>query len=118
LLAGATKDVTRVISHRQGNGHSLARNAAGSKGSASVASAEAEALVMHQTEPLSPPEVDVLREAANGFTIKQTARKHFRAVETVKSHRQAVLKKLGARNTTHAVSIALGCGLIDASEVA
>jgi DNA-binding CsgD family transcriptional regulator len=56
---------------------------------------------------LSPAELEVLRDAAAGLTTTETAIKHYKSQETVKSQRKAILIKLSARNMTHAVAIAV-----------
>ena len=61
---------------------------------------------------LTPRELDVLRWAAAGLTARQTAIRLAKGVETVKSQRASVLGKLGARNFTHAVAIAIRRGLL------
>lgn len=63
-------------------------------------------------DPLTDRELEVLRGAANGEVSKQTASRMFLADETVRAYRKAAMAKLSARNTTHAVAIAIRTGLI------
>jgi DNA-binding CsgD family transcriptional regulator len=56
---------------------------------------------------LSPTELAVLRDAAAGMTIAESAASHHKSSETVKSQRKAILIKLGARNMTQAVATAM-----------
>jgi DNA-binding CsgD family transcriptional regulator len=54
---------------------------------------------------LSQSENDVLDDAAEGFTVLESARARFKGTETVKTQRRSILLKLGARNMTHAVAM-------------
>ena len=54
----------------------------------------------------------MLAGAANGETAAQTGARLFLSPETVKSYRKRVIAKLGARNGTHAVALALRSGLL------
>jgi DNA-binding CsgD family transcriptional regulator len=57
------------------------------------------------TSELSRSELDVLEDAANGLTTRQSAANRSKSPETVKSQRTSVLTKLGARNIVQAVAI-------------
>jgi DNA-binding CsgD family transcriptional regulator len=57
------------------------------------------------TADLSRSELDVLEDAANGLTTRQSAIERSKSPETVKSQRTSVLAKLGARNMVQAVAI-------------
>lgn len=57
------------------------------------------------TADLSRSELDVLEDAANGLTTRQSALSRSKSPETVKSQRTSVLAKLGARNMVQAVAI-------------
>jgi DNA-binding CsgD family transcriptional regulator len=61
---------------------------------------------------LTAVESDVLAGAALGETARETASRQRKGVETVRSQRKAVIKKLGARDITNAVSLAVGQGLL------
>ena len=63
-------------------------------------------------EPLTPREREILAGAADGETAAQTGARLFLSSETVKSYRKRVIAKLGARNGTHAVALALRTGLL------
>ena len=63
-------------------------------------------------EPLTDREAAVLAGAAEGETAEQTGKRLFLASETVKGYRKRVIAKLGARNGTHAVALALRNGLL------
>jgi DNA-binding NarL/FixJ family response regulator len=56
---------------------------------------------------LSPTELVVLLDAAAGLTVTESATSHHKSLQTVKSQRKAILLKLGARNITQAVGIAI-----------
>jgi DNA-binding CsgD family transcriptional regulator len=62
---------------------------------------------------LSPTETLVLLHAGEGLTATETAAAMKRSPETVKTHRQHVLKKLEARNIAHAFAIAYRAGLVE-----
>ena len=57
------------------------------------------------TSTLSRSELDVLEDAANGLTTRESAFDRSKSPETVKSQRTSVLAKLGARNMVQAVAI-------------
>lgn len=56
---------------------------------------------------LSPSELEVLQDAADGLSTAETAVKRQKGSETVKTQRRAILLKLGARNMAHAVGMML-----------
>jgi DNA-binding NarL/FixJ family response regulator len=60
------------------------------------------------TTGLSRSELDVLEDAANGLTTRQSATARSKSTETVKSQRTSVLAKLGARNMVQAVAMTIG----------
>ena len=63
-------------------------------------------------EPLTDRETEVLAGAAEGETAAQTGARLYLSSETVKSYRKRVIAKLGARNGTHAVALAMRSGLL------
>lgn len=63
--------------------------------------------------PLSPTEMKVLALTACGLTAIQVGQECHLALETIKSHSKEIRRKLGARNTTHAVTLALAKGVFD-----
>lgn len=63
-------------------------------------------------EPLTEREAEVLAGAADGETAAQTGARLFLSSETVKGYRKRIIAKLGARNGTHAVALALRRGLL------
>jgi DNA-binding NarL/FixJ family response regulator len=70
------------------------------------------------TADLSRSELDVLEDAANGLTTRQSARSRSKSPETVKSQRTSVLTKLGARNMVQAVAITVGERQVDTGHAA
>jgi DNA-binding NarL/FixJ family response regulator len=68
---------------------------------------------------LSEAERKVLIAAARGFTIQETGWEVTPSVslETVRTHRAKVLRKLGARSMTHALALALKAGQIKLSDL-
>ena len=62
--------------------------------------------------PLTPREIEVLGLVANGKSNKEIARTLFITEGTVKSHLNAMLRKLDAADRTQAVTIALKRGLL------
>jgi DNA-binding NarL/FixJ family response regulator len=62
---------------------------------------------------VSSREIDVLQLIASGNTNKEIAFHLEIAEDTVKSHVSKILDKLGARDRTHAVTIALQRGIIE-----
>jgi DNA-binding CsgD family transcriptional regulator len=61
---------------------------------------------------LTPREVEVLKLGADGATSEEIATTLHLTEHTVKSHLKRIQGKLGARNRTHAVALALRSGLI------
>lgn len=71
-------------------------------------------LADHSTdEALSSREAEVLRLVASGNANRTVATLLKIGDETVKAHMKNILSKLGARDRTHAVSIAIRRGIID-----
>jgi DNA-binding CsgD family transcriptional regulator len=70
------------------------------------------------TAGLSRSERDVLEDAANGLTTRQSAAARSKSTETVKSQRTSVLAKLGARNMVQAVAMTIGERLPDVDAAA
>jgi DNA-binding NarL/FixJ family response regulator len=64
-------------------------------------------------EALTEREIEVLRRVAVGGANKQVAAQLFISEETVKAHMKSILAKLGAKDRTHAVTIALKRGIIE-----
>jgi DNA-binding CsgD family transcriptional regulator len=63
-------------------------------------------------QPLTPRESEVLALLANGASNKHVARALDISVHTAKFHVAALLSKLGARNRTDAIAIAMREGLL------
>jgi DNA-binding CsgD family transcriptional regulator len=63
-------------------------------------------------EPLTDRETEILAAAAEGETAAQTGARLFLSSETVKGYRKRIIAKLGARNGTHAVVLAIRRGLL------
>jgi len=61
---------------------------------------------------LTPSELDVLCEAANGRTAAETARRLGKGTQTVKTQRCRILMKLHASNSAQAVCIATERGIL------
>lgn len=61
---------------------------------------------------LTITEIKMLQDAAEGLTAPESAEKHYKNVETVKTQRKRILVKLDARNMCHAVYLGLLDGLI------
>jgi len=67
-------------------------------------------------DDLSAREREVLLYVARGLSNKEIARAIGRSAETVKAHLESVFQKLGARDRTHAVTLALQRGIIRLDE--
>lgn len=65
------------------------------------------------TVSLSPRQLEVLRHAANGHTIPETAQAMHLAVSTIHYHQQVILHTLRARNLANAVLLACQAGVLD-----
>jgi DNA-binding NarL/FixJ family response regulator len=63
-------------------------------------------------EDLTPRELGVLRQAADGNRNRGIAEKLFSSEETVKAHIKHIMEKLGASDRTQAVAMALRRGII------
>ena len=64
------------------------------------------------SEKLSKREQQVLEMTSEGWTARDTAKELWLSVDTVKTYRKKLIRKLGARNIAHAVTIAFRRGLI------
>ena len=99
--------------------HHLPRGFAG-KALAILAATEAKERLALWNRPsvskLTAREREILADAARGFTSQETGRHLYLATETVKGYRRNMMAKLGARNITHAVGMALERHGIDLEE--
>ncbi|MFJ2990205.1 response regulator [Collimonas sp. NPDC087041] len=68
----------------------------------------------YERDALSGRELEVLRLVAEGNTNREIGRQLAIKEETVKAHVSATLAKLGANDRTHAVTIAVRRGYLDA----
>jgi two-component system NarL family response regulator len=66
----------------------------------------------HPTLTLTPYQVRLLDKLASGGTYTTVAEDTAISKETVKTNVKIIREKLGARNTTHAVAIAMREGII------
>jgi len=65
---------------------------------------------------LTAREIEVLQAITNGSSNSEVAEQLHLSVETVKSHRKAILLKLAARDRTQAVVLGLQAGLVKMPE--
>ena len=65
-----------------------------------------------QLEPLSDKELEILQLMAAGYSNKEIAAALYKSEGTVKNQCSAILAKLGVRDRTRAVLLALELGLI------
>lgn len=63
-------------------------------------------------QELSPAQLRTLEDFSHGLTAVEIAEKRFLSPWTVRSQMKVILRKLGAKNTVHAVSIAIRKGMI------
>ena len=75
--------------------------------------AEAEMARYASADVLSNRELEVLRLVAQGNSNRETGALLSIKEETVKAHMSTILAKLGAKDRTHAVTIALRRGILD-----
>jgi len=82
-------------------------------GSRRIHAEVAAALAKHVgDDDLSKREVQVLRLVGGGNSNKRIAERLFISEETIKGHVRKILEKLGAKDRTHAVTLALRRGII------
>ena len=67
---------------------------------------------INETIPLSSREIEVMNLIAKGYTSRRAAEKLFISEFTVIKHRKNIIKKLGVKNFTEAVSYAIIQGII------
>lgn len=70
----------------------------------------------NEEKNLTPRQRDVLNLLASGCLHKTIAERLGIAKSTVSEHVEAVVKRLGARNSVHAVAIATARGLLEDPE--
>lgn len=63
-------------------------------------------------DTLTDSELAALALAAQGYSVSETARRLYKGDETIKSQLGRIRLKLGARNTAHAVAIAVAAGVV------
>ncbi|MGZ8437234.1 MAG: LuxR C-terminal-related transcriptional regulator [Candidatus Limnocylindrales bacterium] len=68
--------------------------------------------------PLTPRELEVLRQVAAGMKNRQIAEQLVLTEQTVKNHLSTIMHKLGVPNRTHAVTFAVRQGWLTLDEVA
>lgn len=68
-------------------------------------------------DELTDREVEILYLNAHGKTAKKVGEELFLSGETIKGYNKRIIAKLGAKNMTNAVVIAIGTGVIDISKV-
>ncbi|MFN8285458.1 MAG: helix-turn-helix transcriptional regulator [Chitinophagales bacterium] len=61
---------------------------------------------------LSPREVEIVELLSNGLTVKEIGESLSISYNTADTHRKRIIGKLGARNVTHAVRLAILKGLL------
>ena len=61
---------------------------------------------------LSQIQLEVLRMVAQGYTYEEIGRARKRSKQATKDRMSLVMQKLGARNKTHAVAIAMKRGIV------
>jgi DNA-binding NarL/FixJ family response regulator len=61
---------------------------------------------------LTRHECEVLSDAGEGLTVRESAKRRGKSSETVKTQRKRIMIKLGARNMTQAVAMAIGDGQV------
>ncbi len=68
-------------------------------------------------EPLSTREREVLLLAAQGLSSKEVARRLFISERTVQTHLASIYDKLGSKNKTEALLLALKYGVVTLDEL-
>lgn len=68
-------------------------------------------------DQLTEVELEALISAAKGETCNEAGGRLYKGYETIRTHRNAAILKLNARNITHAVAIAIRRGILDPQEV-
>lgn len=66
--------------------------------------------------PLTPTEIEVLKDIARGMTTREIAEKRFSSFHTINTHRKNIFRKLQVNNIHEAIKYALRAGLVDTAE--
>lgn len=61
---------------------------------------------------LTNRELEILQLCSDGLSAEEVAEELNLAGETIKGYKKRIILKMNARNTTHAVAIAIKCDLI------
>lgn len=65
---------------------------------------------------LTPTEVEILKDIAQGMTTREIAEKRISSFHTVNTHRKNIFRKLGVNTVHEATKYALRAGLVDSAE--
>lgn len=66
--------------------------------------------------PLTPTEIEVLKDIARGMKTREIAEKRFSSFHTINTHRKNIFRKLQVNNIHEAIKYALRAGLVDPAE--
>jgi len=77
-----------------------------------VALGRSEALASHRLEPLTARQRTILRELAEGRSSREICERLHLSPNTLRTHNQHIIAKLGAHSKLEAVTIALRLGLV------
>ena len=97
---------------RQGERRSAPGEGSPIPSSTEPASPTTHALVDPRLRALSKRELQVFKLLAEGLTAAEIASRLSRSAKTIHNHRTRILQKLGLRNATELVRLALRCGLV------
>ncbi|ONI73486.1 hypothetical protein ALI144C_43780 [Actinosynnema sp. ALI-1.44] len=73
-------------------------------------------MAIHGQQPLSRREYQVLQLIADGLENQAIAKVLYVSVETVRTHVKSILRKLSARDRTHAVAVAFRSGVLTVNQ--
>ena len=74
--------------------------------------ANKKAVALERLAALSPRELEIFTRLAEGHSAAEIALKLSRSSKTINNHRTRILQKLGLKNATELVRLAVGAGLV------